>query len=201
LPILSIALAFFLITNPIGNTPCILALLKGIDPARQRRILFRETLIATTIAVTFLFAGEGFLATLGIKGYTVSLCGGILLIIVALQMIYPKHVEPSELIVSQREPFVVPIATPLLSGGGLLTTILLYANREGSLIRVLIALLISFSAVLAVMLAAPSLNRLMGKRGLLALEQLMGMVLSFLATEILINGIRAFIQSLTGVAT
>lgn len=194
--LLSIALAFFLITNPVGNTPGILAILAGIDTKRQTQILLRETLMATCLAVVFLLAGEGFLGALGIQGYTVSFCGGILLIIVSIGMIYPHHVEAQDVVASKKEPFLVPIAMPLLTGGGLLTTILLYAHQENNVPKVLMALVLSFSAVFVVMGFAPQLNRLLGKRGLIALEQLMGMVLLMLAIEMMVNGSRMFIETL-----
>lgn len=192
---LSVAFALFLITNPIGNTPGILAILRGIPPERQRIILLRETFFAAVLAIAFLFAGSGFLNLLGIQGYTVSLCGGALLIIVSFQMIFPKHDSDTENSDNQKEPMLVPIATPLLCGGGLLTTILLYAQKVGNNFQVACALLSSFVVVAIILNFAPLLNKVLGKRGLLALEQLMGMILFLLATEMLLQGTKLFIQT------
>jgi multiple antibiotic resistance protein len=132
---------------------------------------------------------------LGLQNYTVSMCGGALLMIVSHNMIFPHHeadVLDKEI---RSDPVLVPIATPLLTGGGLLTAILLYPQRVGSTAKVGIALLISFAVVTVVMVLAPALNRILGKRGLYALEQLMGMILSMLAIEMLVNGTRLFLQT------
>jgi multiple antibiotic resistance protein len=193
--VLSIALAFFLITNPIGNTPAILALVKDYDPARQRKILLRESLLCALLALFFLFMGDSFLSLIQVKSYTVNFCGGVILVLVALGMIFPKQAE-SEAAASQREPFLVPIATPILAGGGLFTTIMLYAKEEGDLFKVFTAIVISSVAVTLVLLIAPTLQRLLGKRGMIALEQLMGMVLLMLSTELLVKGATIFLQSL-----
>lgn len=105
------ALLFFLITNPIGNSPAILALVKDLDFNRQRQVLFREGIFATLLALFFQYFGEYFLTFLHIETYTLGLCGGILLLLVALSMIFPKREEGEEQ-TTKVEPFIVPIATP-----------------------------------------------------------------------------------------
>lgn len=197
--VLAIAFKLFLITNPIGNTPAFLALLRGIPTGRQRWILLRETFLATILAVSFLFAGNGFMDALGIQGYTINFCGGVLLIILSLQMIFPQHdielAKAQESLDPTKEPLVVPIATPLLTGGGLLTTILLYQQQVNDYTIMTAALGVSFFWVAIILAIAPFLNYILGKRGLAALEQFMGMVLCLLAIEILVGGTRLFLQS------
>jgi multiple antibiotic resistance protein len=193
--VFSIALALFLITNPIGNTPAILAIIKDIDPNRQRMVLLREALFSCLLAIFFLFLGDPFLNLLHVKNYTVSFSGGIILILVALQMIFPSETH-SDTPQHQRDPFIVPIATPMLSGGGLLTTIMLYAGQEQSNMKILGAILLSSIGVTLVLLMAPLLQRLLKKRGMIALEQLMGMLLLMLSTELLVRGVDMFLKSL-----
>lgn len=76
--IFSIAVTFFLVTNPIGNSPAILALVKSFDFARQKRIMLREAIFALFIALFFQYLGEPFLSLLNIQKYAVTLCGGTL---------------------------------------------------------------------------------------------------------------------------
>lgn len=192
--VLSIALAFFLIMNPIGNTPAVLSVIKDVEPERQRSVLLRESLLATLLAIFFLFLGDPFLQMLHVKDYTVSLSGGIILGLVSLEMIFPQE-EISEVSQYKRDPFLVPIATPLISGGGLLTTIMIYARQEQDTLKILVAILIAGTGVTLVLLFAPILQRLLKKRGMLALEQLMGLVLLMLSTELVVKGMHLFLES------
>ena len=188
-------MTFFLLTNPIGNTPAILAILKKIPIERQRIILLRETFFCFLLATAFLIVGEYFLDLLAIKDYTVSFSGGILLFLVAIAMMFPHHaIDNAE--ASDKEPLLVPIATPLLGGGALFTGMMIYAHQENNDFKVFGALVISFIAVAAVLWSAPSLNKRLGDKGMLALEQLMGMILCMLSVEMMIKGCYSFIQSL-----
>lgn len=185
-------LTLFIVTNPIGNLPIFIALLKDFNIARQRRILLREGLIAFIIAMGFLFLGETFLDFMQVKKYSISMCGGSLLFIVAMQMIFPHHQSNVEAL--KREPLVVPIATPLLAGGCMMTTILVYSQQDPNTLRVFSAICLSQFAVIAVLMVGPYLHKLLGKRGIIALEQLMGMVLSMLAIEMILSGIMLFLN-------
>src|SRR5215471_10916339 len=123
------ALTFFLATNPIGNSPAIIALVKDFPFERQRRIMLREGLLALLVALCFQYLGIQFLSALAIQKYTVTLCGGILLFLVAINMIFSlSRSSPSSTF--QQEPFLVPIATPLLAGPGLLAIIMLKSGLE-----------------------------------------------------------------------
>lgn len=191
----SIALAFFLITNPIGNSPAILALIKDYSIKKQQSILIRESLLSFGLAVIFLLIGERFLSLLQVNQYAISITGGIILVLTALTMIFPRH-EIDEQKTTKREPFMVPIATPILTGGGLMTTIMVYANQEANDFKIFLALIISSAATLGVLFAAPRIRQLLGDRGMTALEQLMGMVLLLLAMELNVQGASTFLRSL-----
>ncbi len=189
-----IANIFFFVTNPIGNAPAILAMLKDFDVKTQMKILFREVLAAFLIAVFFQFFGEVFFGNLlQVKPYATSITGGVLLFLVAFEMIFPKH--QAETAALKKEPFIVPIATPLLSGPGLLTIIMLYSTQEQDNLKIFMAITLAWIGVTAVLFLTPFLKRLLGDRGLVALEQLMGMLLSMMAMEMIINGIKLFLKT------
>ncbi len=190
--LLSVVLTLFIITNPIGNSPAILALVKDYDFRRQRFILLRETLIALLLALFFQFCGEAFLTLLGLKNYMVSFCGGLLQAIVGISMIFPKHQESSQSI--RQEPFIVPIATPLLAGPGLMAMIMLY-TQELSVLALTSSILLAWIPITLVMGIAPYLNRLLGKRGLIVLEQIMGMLLLMIGVGMMVKGASLFVTN------
>lgn len=196
LSIIALALKFFLVTNPIGNSPAILALVKDYEFSRQRFILIREAIISLLIALFFQFFGEAFLNLINIKDYAVSLCGGILLFIVALNMIFAAPPEDAEATAKQ-EPFIVPIATPILSGPGLMSIIMLNAKLEPNGWYVTLSILLAWVGVILVLAISPYLQRVLGKRGLVALEQVMGMVLALMSAGMIVNGITLFKNTLT----
>lgn len=194
--ILQLAMVFFIITNPIGNSPAIIALIKDHDVKRQQKILFRESIFAMILAIFFLFLGETFLGSLKIENYALTVSGGILLFVVAFNMIFSgNHEAKAE--GPKQDPFIVPIATPLLSGAGLLTMIMLSSQQEGNDLKILLAILIAWIGVTGVLVIAPYAQVFLGKRGLAALEQLMGMLLAMIAMEMLVKGFSLFFTALS----
>lgn len=195
--IIGTAIIFFFVANPIGNAPAILAMVKDFDLVHQRRILTREVLIALLLALFFQFFGElFFLKMLNVKGYTTNITGGILLFLTAFEMIFPRKqgVQGPAL---HKEPYIVPIATPLLSGPGLLTIIMLKASLPGSEFAVSCAIFIAWAGVALILLTAPYLQRVLKQRGMLALEQLMGMIVVMMAIDMIVKGIQKYHAAVT----
>ena len=193
--IIQLAMIFFIVTNPIGNSPTIIALIKGHSIREQQKILFRESMFSMLLAIFFLFLGEVFLQCLKIQSFALTISGGTLLFIVALKMIFSQR-EESEIETPKQNPFIVPIATPLLSGAGLLTMIMFYSKQEANNMKILIAIFLAWIGVTAVLVTAPYLQILLGKRGLSALEQLMGMLLAMIAMEMIVKGALLFLTAL-----
>ncbi len=193
----AIAFTFFLVANPIGNTPLISALIKRFPFEEQKRIVLREAVFALILALFFQFFGEIFLTLLNISDYTVSFCGGSLLLIIAIDMIFATSIEDSPN-ASQlaHKPFIVPIATPVIAGPGLLTMIMLYSQQEENSLALSGAIFMAWLGILVVMTSAPYLQRILKKRGLLALEQLMGMIVIFMAVDMIVNGVALFLETL-----
>lgn len=189
---------FFIVTNPIGNSPTIIALIKDHSLRDQQKILLRESLFSMLLAIFFLFLGETFLNCLNIQGYALRISGGILLFIVSLHMIFSGRSE-REVERPKQDPFIVPIATPLLSGAGLLTMIMLYSKQEANDMKILIAILLAWVGVTGILVLAPYLQIVLGKRGLSALEQLMGMLLAMIAIEMVVRGSSLFLTALSAV--
>ncbi len=193
--VLQLAFSFFIVANPVGNCPTIIALIKDHDLSRQQKILFRESIFSMILAIIFLFVGESFLSYLHIENYALKVSGGILLFVVALKMIF-SSANSAQTQAPKQDPFIVPIATPLISGAGLLTMIMVYSQKEANDFKILLAILIAWIGVTAVLVTAPYMQIILGKRGLAALEQLMGMLLAMISIEMIVQGATLFMQTL-----
>lgn len=192
---LELALAFFIVANPIGNTPAILALLKDFDFEKQKKILFREAMIALLICLFFQFFGDVFLKMLHVQQYALVLTGGIILFLLAIQMIFHKP-EDKENPQAKQQPFIVPIATPMITGAGLMSFVMVNAASESNNIKIASAILLAWVGVTLVLVTAPYLQKLIGQRGMAAMEQVMGMVLGLMSMQMLVNGSMHFIKTL-----
>lgn len=193
--LLTLCMTYFVIANPIGNAPAILTLVKDFPLKRQKIILFRETMLSLLLAIFFQYVGQHFLSLLHLQHYALALSGGILLLIIGLNLIFPDH-SPTGSIAAKKEPFLVPIATPLITGPGLLAIIMLNAKEAPNQLVITVALILTWIGVGAVLMMTPYLQALFGKRGITALEQLMGLIVSMISIDMIVNGITLFINSL-----
>jgi multiple antibiotic resistance protein len=188
--ILSAVITLFLVMDPLGNVPLFLSVLKTVPPQRRRLVLVREILIAYAVLIVFLLIGSSLLRFLGLRPEAVSIAGGIVLFLIALRMIFPDRGPVSGETI-EGEPFVVPLAIPLVAGPSALATLLLLQSAPGATTQALmiaVTLAWGFSAV--ILLSSTSLYRVLGERGLIAMERLMGMLLVMVAVQMLLNGIR-----------
>lgn len=189
----SAAVLLFFLMDPLGNIPVILSVLKDIAPKRQRTIIARELALALVILLVFLFAGKPLLNFLHLQQEAVTISGGIILLIIGLRMIFP---QPEGLMGQQPdgEPFLVPIAIPMIAGPSVLAMLILMTqSTPGRMTHWLFALLIAWALAAVVLLAAPIVLRVLKQRGLIALERLMGMILVMMAVQMLINGFRVIL--------
>lgn len=193
--IASTAVTIFLIMDPIGNSPVFNAVLSNLDKSRRVLVMIRELLIALLVLLGFLFAGNRILMFLGLTQSSLNLAGGILLFLISLRMIFPTPSAHDE--VEIEDPFIVPLAVPLIAGPSAIAVLLLLSSNEPErLLEWTIALFLAWLGTTVLLIVSPYLLSLIGKRGARALERLMGMILVILATQLLLDGIRDFIQSL-----
>ncbi|MBB3167431.1 YhgN family NAAT transporter [Simiduia aestuariiviva] len=191
------AVTLFLIMDPLGNVPIFNAVLSRLDVKRRTPVLARELIIALIILVLFLFAGNAILAFLGLTQPSLNIAGGILLFIISLRMIFPVTHDSGESTESD-EPFIVPLAVPMIAGPSTIAVLLLLSsNQPEKIAEWSVALLLAWLGSSALLLASPLIMKVIGTKGSRALERLMGMILVILATQMLLNGIREFVLSLT----
>lgn len=182
------ALTFILIMDPLGNLPIFASILRHLEPKRRRIVLIRELLISLAIMMLFLYTGKHILNFLSLQQEAVSIAGGIILFIIGLKMIFP---QPGGFIglAAGEEPFIVPMAIPMIAGPSILAALILLANQEpGRMDEWAIALLIAWTINAAILMFYSAFNKLLGEKGLKAVERLMGMILIMIAVQMLLDG-------------
>lgn len=196
--IFSATLLIFLVLDPIGNIPVFLSILGRYPAKRARRILLRELVIALGVLLFFLSAGRYLLEALHISEPSLSIAGGIILFLIALKMIF-ANIEEIFLHNPEGEPFVVPLAVPLIAGPSAMATVLLLMAREPDRwLEWLGAMLLAWLGSGVILLTASFFSRLLGRRGLIALERLMGMLLTTVAVQMFLQGFHQFWKQLPG---
>jgi multiple antibiotic resistance protein len=187
---LSTALILFLIMDTIGNIPIFLSVLKAVPEKRRKKILVRELLIALLVLLIFFFIGKYLMNFLHLTQGSIYISGGVILFIMALKMIFLSYhgdyVEKPE-----NEPFIVPLAVPLVAGPAALAVILLLPQTPFAvLINNLLALCCAWIVSALILISSTKLYAILKIRGLMAMERLMGMLLILMAVQMLLDGIR-----------
>ena len=183
------AITLFLVMDPLGNIPIFISILGTIEEKRRTMVLLREAAIAFIILTLFLFFGQHILHGLGVTESALQIAGGIILFLIALKMIFPRHGQ-NKREPQIGEPFVVPMAIPLLAGPSALATVLLFATRDvDKMITAFYAVAIASVASTIILLISSMLRRVLGQKGLVAIERLMGMILTTVAVQMFLHGL------------
>ncbi len=190
----SAIITLVLVMDPLGNVPLFLSVLNSVDPKRRQRIIMRESFIAFLILTIFLFFGQYILDTMHISQPALSIAGGIILFLISIRMIFP---HPDEVKSKQiGEPFIVPLAVPLIAGPSTMTMVMLLGNQEPSaMTEWFIALATAWFITTVILVFSDVLRKLLGERGLTAIERLMGMILTTMAVQMFLTGFEQVIKS------
>ena len=192
----SAIVVLLLVMDPIGNIPLFVALLRHVDTARRTRVIVRECAIAFVVLLAFIFAGNRFLALLGLSDSALEIAGGVILFLIALRMIFrsPDGIFGAE---PEGEPFIVPLAIPSIAGPTALATVMLLVSREPQrILEWVVALMIAMAITLVLLVFSERIAGLAGQRALTAFERLMGLVLTAIAVQMLLSGIEHFAHRL-----
>jgi multiple antibiotic resistance protein len=189
---LSIALLLFIVLDPFGNMVTLNTLLGAHAPARRRRIMLRESAIALAILLLCVFAGGSVLSVLGLQAYTLGISGGIVLFMIALGMVFPaRRVMDDE---GLEDPLVVPIAMPLIAGPGAISIVIVLAEKN-PLPAVVGAVTVAAVTAALILTVSPTLFVVLGRRGALALERLMGILLVMLSVQMVLDGVALYLAA------
>lgn len=192
--VLSAAVLLFLVMDPFGNIPLFLATLQHVPKKRQRIVVVRELFIALVALVAFLFTGPQILKILHISEPALGLAGAIILFLISLKMVFPQMAfgfdEGPE-----GEPFVVPLAIPFVAGPSALAAVLFIMSQEPSRWpEWLLAVVLAWALSAVILFLSSGFERILGKRGLIAIERLMGMLLITISVEMFMTGLAAFLN-------
>jgi len=192
----SATILLVLVIDPFGNVPIVVAAMKNVAPERRPRVVLRECLAAYGILVAFMLGGRTFLQWLHLSEESLTIAGGIILFLIAIRMVFPRPEgifgDPPGV-----EPFLVPLAIPSIAGPSALATVMLMASRDPAKIAEwALALTIAMAVTAVVLVCAHRLQALLGERVVLAFERLMGLVLTALAVEMLLGGVRTFVAQM-----
>ena len=189
---LSAFVLLLLVLDPFGSLPIFISVLGGVEPQRRNRVALREVAIAFAVLMAFMVGGQGFLDLMRLSERSLEVAGGVILLVIAMKMVFVggDGMYPTD---SAREPFIFPLAVPLLAGPSAMATVLLLASRQPDRIVAWVgALTLAMAVSTAVMLAAERLRKLLGAPVVSALEKLMGLVLTAIATEMVLAGLKRY---------
>lgn len=192
--LLPLAVTLFLVLDPFGNAAVFHAVLSKIPENRRRPVLVRELLFALCILLGFLFLGKHLLGFLGLRPATLSISGGILLFLIALGMVFPTRSILGE--TGDEEPFIVPLAVPMMAGPSSIALILLTASKFPAAIgSIALAVTGAWLASSVILLLSPLVLRWIGTKGTRALERLMGLLLILVAVQMFLDGVSSYSTS------
>jgi MarC family membrane protein len=189
---LSAFVLLLLVLDPFGSLPIFISVLRGVSPERRAVVAMREVSIAFCVLLVFMFTGEGFLRLMHLSERSLEVAGGVILLIIAIRMIFASGGEIYATD-GQREPMIFPLAVPLLAGPSAMATVLLLASRQPERMwhwvgALTLAMLVSGG----VMLAADRIRKLIGTPVVSAVEKLMGLVLTAVAVEMILAGLKRY---------
>ena len=192
--IFAAATLLFLVMDPLGNIPLFLSVLKQVPEERRRLVLRRELLIAYLVLLIFLVLGPYILSFLQVSEEAIRIGGGIVLFLIAIKMVFPQE---GGLLgkTPDGEPFIVPLAIPLIAGPSSLAMIMLMRkSAEDQWLDMWLAVTAAWVVSALILLASRRLYVLLGERGLIAIERLMGMVLIIMAVQMLLEGTAEYLN-------
>jgi multiple antibiotic resistance protein len=187
------ALLLFLVIDPFGNLPFVLAVLSGSEKSHYRRTILRETVLAFLVLVLFALAGEALLGYLSIERASLMVAGGVILFLISMKMIFQsaKDVFAGDY---SHDSFLFPIAVPCLAGPSAITTVMiLRSQQQTDLWGLMLALLLVLIATFIVFLLGRKISDWLGERGIRAVEKLMGLLLNLVAVNMMLIGVRDFL--------
>ncbi|MFZ0565162.1 MAG: MarC family protein [Chlamydiales bacterium] len=185
------ALTLFLVIDALGNVPTFVSLLKPYSPKKQRQIAIRELFIALGIMFVFYYFGQILLTYLNISKETVQISGGVILFLIAIRLIFSEEEKAKW---EEKEPLIVPIATPIIAGPSTLAMIMIFAKDDPTEGFFLPAIFLAWLFSSIIFFFATPIFRLIKEKGLMAAQRLMGLIVALIAVQLFLEGIKGVIQ-------
>ncbi len=190
---LSALILLLLVLDPLGSLPIFIPIMRAVPKERRIKVALREVSIAFGVLLVFMFLGDSFLRLMHLSERSLEVAGGVILIIIAIRMIFSHAGDSAYGADTGREPLIFPLAVPLLAGPSAMATVLLLASRQPDRIAEWIgalftAMVVSFLALIL----ADRIRKLLGDSVVSALEKLMGLVLTAIAVEMILAGLKRY---------
>lgn len=185
-----------LITDPLGNIPFFISALKHVRPERRRVVVLRECFVAFAALLVFLLAGRPILRLLHLSEDALRISGGVVLLLIAIRMIFPERgARLGEEEAEDREPFIVPVAIPLIAGPSAMATVLLMSTPDPlRMLSLAGSLTVTIAITAVVFVSSTRIQKVLGDQAIMAMERLMGLVLTAIAVEMLLGGVASYIR-------
>jgi MarC family membrane protein len=189
---ISAFILLLLVLDPLGSLPVFIPIMRGVPRERRRLVAAREVGIAFCVLLAFMFLGEGFLRVMHLSERSLEVAGGVILLIIAMRMIF-SHEGGVYGVPEGREPLIFPLAVPLLAGPSAMATVLLLASRQPErVIEWVGALTCAMLVSGAVLMLCDRIRKLLGDSVVSAIEKLMGLVLTAIAVEMVLAGLKRY---------
>jgi MarC family membrane protein len=190
---LSALVLLLLVLDPLGSLPVFIAVMRQVPPERRTRVALRESAIAFGVLLLFMATGQAFLELMRLSERSLEVAGGVILLIIAMKMIFASGGELYAGDGSTREPLIFPLAVPLLAGPSAMATVLLLASRQPDrLLHWVGALTVAMAVSALVLLGADRIRKWLGHSMVSAIEKLMGLVLTAIAIEMILAGLKRY---------
>jgi multiple antibiotic resistance protein len=199
----SALITFFVVIDPPGCAPIFAGLTQGASPAHRSAMAVRAVCVASVILLVFALLGEDLLKALGISLASFRIAGGIMLFLIARDMVFEKRTERREdraakLQAEQVEDVsIFPMAMPMIAGPGSIASVMLLMARNDGLERTVVvlgALATILLLTLAALLAAGPIMRLLGARIEAVITRLLGVLLGALAVQFVMDGLQVSLR-------
>ncbi|MEE9609681.1 MAG: MarC family protein [Desulfatiglandales bacterium] len=196
-------IAIFIIVDPIANVPMFASLLSNFKPEHRKGIIRKAVMIATTVLILFTVLGASLLRYLGVEIYSFNIAGGILLFLIALEMLFGRHtatrssVEEEDEAKKREDIAATPLAVPMLSGPGAITAGIVLFNSAPSIVDQVALLLVIglvFLVAYAILSKSEKINDTLGEIGTKVITRIMGLILAAIAVQFVVNGVREAIS-------
>lgn len=188
----SALILLLLVLDPFGSLPIFIPIMRRVAPERRLWVGLREVGIAFVVLLAFMVSGQAFLAAMRLSERSLEVAGGVILLIIAMRMIFGRGAGTHDN-AEDKEPLIVPLAVPLLAGPSAMATVLLLASRQpGQVLEWVGALACAMAVSGLVLVMCDRIHRLLGDPVVAAFEKLMGLVLTAIAVEMILAGLKRY---------
>jgi len=197
-------ITFFTVIDPLGLVPVVLVILANNSLKERKQIITRAVIIGALVIFIFALLGKVLIESLGIGLYAFNIAGGVLLFLIALDMLFGRTPGTRETPIEEKEAIsssdvsVFPLAIPMIAGPGTIaTTILSSDNASGNNMNILILAVVLILILLIawiVMIKSSLIMKFIGKTGILVFSRILGIILAALAVQYILNGIQTYLK-------